>query len=368
MNDNWAIHVRRRWAGTILLVIAALLIVTCQALTSSWQQKRASMVRSWSQRGDADLAAAKPGDAVADYRNGLAYAHDDQTLLLRLAEALVAAAQPDEAESYLRSLHESSPGSGKINLLLAQLSARRSDVVDAVRYYRAAVLGDWPDPIPQRLSVRMELISYLIRNHRDAEARAELFAVTAEMPRSPEQRVEIADLFRSLGDYNSAIGIYRQVLARDRGNAALRYKLGDALLQNSEFRDAERELAQAASSATASQNANAQQELSVARSAVRLDPLARGLSVSEESARLSTVLQLVAKRIDSCTPAVPPDVADRSNLQAAMENASASALGSDPQNLVRAVAFAAKIEQRFQGCKGASPEDRAIALLSRESE
>ena len=104
-----------------------------------------------------------PREAVADFRNALAYSRDNDLYRLRLAQALMADHRPQEARSHLLSLWEKEPGDGTLNLELARLAAMWGDTPQAVRYYHAAIYGVWPDePMAHRWQIRFELSEYLL--------------------------------------------------------------------------------------------------------------------------------------------------------------------------------------------------------------
>ncbi len=89
-----------------------------------YHAERDSLARQWYERGAADLRAGRPATALEDFRTALVYSRGNDLYQLRVAQALIAANQPEEARAYLLSLWERTPGSGIVNLELARLAER----------------------------------------------------------------------------------------------------------------------------------------------------------------------------------------------------------------------------------------------------
>src|SRR6202043_1399862 len=102
------------------LVPLGLLFALTATLARTYHVREAGLVQEWSRRGDQDLSAGHPAEALEDFRNALAYDPDNNLIQLRLAEALLADDRLTEARSYFLTLWDRSPGSGEVNLDLAR--------------------------------------------------------------------------------------------------------------------------------------------------------------------------------------------------------------------------------------------------------
>jgi tetratricopeptide (TPR) repeat protein len=115
-------YVQRRVLLLSLGLLGLLFVVTA-ALARTYHAREEGLVQEWLQKGDADLARGKPGEAFQDFRNALSYGPENTDVQLRLAEALLADGRFTEAHSYLVNLWDEAPGSGQVNLDLAHVSS-----------------------------------------------------------------------------------------------------------------------------------------------------------------------------------------------------------------------------------------------------
>lgn len=105
----------------------------------SFHAKEKFVAQDWFTRGENDLRAGHAEAAVEDLRTALVYSRDNPLYELRLAQALAAGGQLDQAWAYLVSLWEREPGSGIVNLELARLAVRTQSLADALRYFHGAI-------------------------------------------------------------------------------------------------------------------------------------------------------------------------------------------------------------------------------------
>ncbi len=183
-------------------------------LFRSFEEHRVDLGRRWAARGQLALQQGRPNDAVSALRTALAYAPDQQTDQLMLAQALAAAGHTDEANNYFLSLWDSRPGDGLINLQLARLARRRGDVGEAIDYYRASIFGSWEgDGVVRRRAVRLELVDFLIQKHQFGEARNELFTVAGNAPDDARLNLEVAEKMQAAGYPADALAFYEKSLA-----------------------------------------------------------------------------------------------------------------------------------------------------------
>src|SRR5919204_6858731 len=134
---------RRRTLLALVLVGIVPAFAFVNWLVSATRTRREAVATDWARRGAIDLANGRAAAAAEDFRTADEFARDRGAYRLQLAEALVAANRPAEAEAQLQTLRNTKPGDGVINLQLARLAARQGRIDDVVRYYHAAVDGAW---------------------------------------------------------------------------------------------------------------------------------------------------------------------------------------------------------------------------------
>ncbi len=211
---------RRRliFADTLSLVtlfaITALLAVLTNYLYQSYASHQVALAARWLQRGDQALRDNKPQAAIDALSSALAYAPNDRTTAIKLAEALASAGRIQEATVYFNALLESQQGSGVINLQLARLAARQGDESQAIDDFQKAIYGNWEgDGYVRRREVRFELINYLIAHHRLDQARSELLVASGNAPADDiSVQLEIARNMEQAQDPSDAFHIYRTIL------------------------------------------------------------------------------------------------------------------------------------------------------------
>lgn len=202
-------------ALTLVGIIPAFAFVN--ALVSAARSRRETISTDWARRGAADLASGRAAEAADDFRTADDYAHIRGAYRMQLAEALVDAGRPIEAEAQLQTLWNAQPGDGIINLRLARLAARGGRTTDALRYYHAAIDGAWDaDAANARRNARLELARFLLSVNEPKLALAELMALASDLPADPTDSAAArlaGEVAFDTGDYRSA----RRDLERARG-------------------------------------------------------------------------------------------------------------------------------------------------------
>jgi tetratricopeptide (TPR) repeat protein len=236
---------------------------------------------------------------VAGLRTALAYSHESFSVRLRLAEALAAAKKQRQAQAYLQALWEEQPGNATVNLELARIAVAGGDVAGALRYYHGAIYGVWDrDPFEQRRTARLELIAFLLQRRQLQEAESELIAVTADLPRDPNQLVRIGGYFLQAGDTRRALEEYTLAARIDPQNAAAFRGAAQAALREQQFADAQR-YAQKALKLNPDDAAGAEL-LRTIDLVVEMDPTPRGLSLAQRAARVARALEQAQYRLETC--------------------------------------------------------------------
>jgi tetratricopeptide (TPR) repeat protein len=202
-----------------LTVVTVLLFAVTLFLFRSFAAHREDLGRRWSGRGQVALDAGHPEEAIVALRTALTYAPGEQSYELLLARALGEAGHTDEAYNYFLGLWETQPGNGLINLSLARLAVKKNDVRGAINYYRAAIYGTWEGgDIEHRRATRLELAQYLIAQHDNNGARAELLVAGANAPGDVGLTMELAGMLQQTGDSSDALSYYERVLKADPNN------------------------------------------------------------------------------------------------------------------------------------------------------
>ncbi len=305
----------------VLIGIAALavvLLVVTGVVVKLYLAKHASLAEEWFSRGNTALGSGRPQAAAADFRNALTYSHK-RVYLLRLAQALGAAGEREQARAYLLNLWEQEPGNGVVNLELARLAAQRSAVDVAKDYYHNAIYGVWqvPDPTVERRAVRYEYAEFLLAHNQKAEAIADLVELSANLPRNYPERVRVAGLFMRAGAPDRALGEYRAALAINPENEAALAGAGQVAFDRGDYEAARSFLARAVRLDPSDQHAASL--LATTELALRLNPFAPRLSTAERSRRAWQAFKLARQRLRTC--AAEKGV----NLQAPATQASAGA-------------------------------------------
>jgi Flp pilus assembly protein TadD len=297
---------------TLFAITASLAILT-NYLYQSYASHQVSLGARWLQRGEQALRDNKPQAAIDALSSALAYAPNDRSTAIKLAEALASAGRVREATVYFNALLESQQGNGLINLQLARLAAREGNESQAIEDFQKAIYGNWEgDGYVRRREVRFELIHYLIANHRLDQARSELLVASGNAPADDiSVQLEIARTMEQAQDPSDAFHVYRTILHH---HPSLREALdgaGRTAFQLGRYLEAKRYLARAlelpATEADSDESAVAalqksRDQLSEASRILALSPSSR-LNPHERDARILTARKLAMARLTTCVNA-----------------------------------------------------------------
>jgi predicted Zn-dependent protease len=199
-----------------LVLITVVLFLITFFLFRSFASHRLELGQRWSARGQAAINSGHPDQAIVALRTALSYVPGQRSYELLLAQALGDAGHTEESYNYFLGLWETEPGNGFINLRLARLAAKKSDVQTAINYYRASIYGTWEgDGILRRRDVRLELAQYLIAQHELSNARTELLIAGGNAPDDVPLSLTIGQLLEQANAPHDALNYYRKVLALD---------------------------------------------------------------------------------------------------------------------------------------------------------
>ncbi|HKS82812.1 MAG TPA: tetratricopeptide repeat protein [Candidatus Acidoferrales bacterium] len=202
-------------------------------VTRTYHKRTHQLADQWHEEGETALAAQRPEEAVTDFRNALVYSPNNSVFQFHLTQALIAAHHWNDAEEYLQNLLSETPGSGEINLSLARIAAEENSMVNALRYYQAAIYGSWEqNPIEMRWQTRYELCEYLLSHNAMNQAEAEVIALADNT--APGDRVNLlaaAKLLMQARLWTRALDEFNLVLEIDHHDAEALAGAGTAEFQ-----------------------------------------------------------------------------------------------------------------------------------------
>ena len=199
----------------LVLSTVALYAIT-SILFRSFSARRVALGQQFAASGLQALSRGDAEQAIRDLRISLSYAPDQASSQLVLAEALVRAHHPDQARGYFLGLLDEQPADGFLNLQLARLAREQKDTQTAVRYYRAAAVGNWSgDSMNERFHAQLELADYLDEVGDLRSARAELLVAAADAPEDAAGSTMIGQRFERAADLPDALKFYEKALKLD---------------------------------------------------------------------------------------------------------------------------------------------------------
>jgi Tfp pilus assembly protein PilF len=362
--------------------------VATAALSRAYHAREEALARNWADAGNSDLSAHRPAKAFEDYRNSLFYAPDNPDVQLHLAEALLADGRLTEARSYLANLWDRAPGSGQVNLDLANVSREMGDPDQAVRYFRDAIAGSWDhDSSAQRRSARLQLYEYLLDTRRADEAQSVIAGIAADTPaQSGPVHEENAHLFLRAGDPAKALAELEAALESDPQNSEWLAEAAQVAFENGNYSKAETYFARAVRE---NPTDDLRASLELTANVLRNDPFLPGLSEDEQSRRTWSDFQTALNRLQKCTHAgastASGSSSDAGSSGAQHESADLDALNREAQDMQKRVTFSAlstdsdlrtetmdfvsRIEDiTAQSCGPAEGVDQALKLLKKQQE
>ncbi len=298
---------RRYERPAAIASVAAALVLLFTAttlLTHAWRAQRLDRAQAKYQAGQELAAGGRNAEAAQDFREALAYSHDDPVYRFALAQSLVALKQYGEAENYLNDLRAADPTSGPVNLMLARIAAAEGRDDNAIDDYHRAIFGYWPEhPEQNRLAARVELTGIFDREGRTKEALAELLQLAGEAPDEPA-RLEAASMLLGHGSPSHAAELYRSVLAAHPRDAAAEQGLGEAYFAMGDFVGARR--AFDAAVRYGSITPALAERIAFINSVLDLDPTLLRLTARQRFERAHELLSRTLAAAGQCA-AVPPD-------------------------------------------------------------
>jgi tetratricopeptide (TPR) repeat protein len=348
----------------MLSVAAVPVYLFTREMASRNRQMHARIGDYWYQRGQEALAANDVRAATESFRRAAASDHDNPEYRLVLARALAATGNTREAKLALLQLREATPESGEINLELARLSAPEGALQEAVRYYRNALYGVWPDAeiLERRQAVRLELIGLLLENSEDSTALSELLLFSRDITDVPDEHLRAGALFLRAGDPARSLQHFARVLQVEPANADARAGAGEAAFRLGDYQTAERHLEAAAASQPISDERR--RLLNLATLVVANDPLLERLPMARRRDRLLSAIARSTERLESCDADNAPAAALAAEKDALQPNLTLRNLQQDPELIRMGISLVYRIETTTeQMCGNSEDIDAALILI-----
>ncbi len=356
------------------IVLLVLFVLVTAAISRMYHKKIHVLADNWFAEGEASFQAGDVQSALIDYRNALVYSPGNAKFQFHLAQALAAVGRGDEGRSYLLNLLSESPGSGEVNLALARIAARNGVTSEAIRYYHAAIYGEWGnDPIAMRWQVRRELSEYLLDRGQAQQAVPEIIALADNTPADDPQRRKIvgnlllrAKLWpRALDGFRSLASANNQDHDALLGSAISAFELGQyelALDYFDRLPQRERETPDVAEMYRTAQQVNA------------VNPFIAGLSHEDKARKTADALSLAGKHLQECAhqegqslSVTPPQTplqkafADSKEIEA---RGSSQYIEKHPETIADVMAHVFAMENAAADvCEKPQGADRALWLL-----
>ena len=185
------------------------------------------------------VAATKPEEAIADYRQAAALQPKDQEPHLAAGLLLEKEGKFADAESEYKQALALGPSTDALTGL-ANFYMRGHRFPEAEAELKKLALAH-----PEQTDARVQLGRVLAADGKYDEALAELQAARKLAPADVSLQRDLADLYVIAKKYDEAVVAYRELLAGSPNDAVLHQSLGKALLEEKKFVDAQKEFEQA---------------------------------------------------------------------------------------------------------------------------
>ena len=302
-----------------LFVVMATLLVMTGYLAASFHDYESYRGERHAERARVLADAGDHDRSIDEYREALTYARDNLDYRLDLTVALYEAGRLEEAETYLRELLATDPTSAVPNLYLAQISAERDEVDEAVTYYRSAIYGRWPsNPVQRRIQTRFTLVQLLERSGERMQAVAELLELRDEVPDNPEVAARVAWSLLLAGAPGRALEVFEGLVERDTNDAVAHSGMAEAEFALDHFLTARTHFRRALS--LDRRLTHLRERLALCDEIILLDPTVRGLGRVSRHDRSLEMLERTLVVLDRCIQA-PGDGVGPIQLSAAIATA-----------------------------------------------
>jgi tetratricopeptide (TPR) repeat protein len=330
------------------------------------QAEMATQARHAYERGRRLLESGHANEAVDALRRAHAMERKNLGYELELIAALTAARKTAEAEPLMNEVLDADRNDGAANLVAARLRLKEGNIVDAEAFYHRAIYGTWPqDATAHRIAARMELIDLMVAKGQKQDLLAELLPLQEEAKSNPAIESRLAPLFLLAGSPARAADVYRQLIREDPKNADYYAGLGEAELEQGDYRAAHAALAAAA--ARKKNDPAIQAKLRLATMLAGLDPTPRRLSSAEKFQRSLYTLEWAQQDLEKCIQTQPsgPTAEQQALLERAeqvMDNQNPPQASNELSEAT--LSLATKVWQARLACKAAiAPDEEPLRLL-----
>ena len=283
-------------AGLSAAVIA--ILIGSGVLNFVYRAERVKRAERYFEAGNGLMRQERFPEAIEQFRNALSLDHGQRDRLA-LALALVKAGRMNEALIYLDEVVRQRPDSGPANLGIAQADASLADVAQAVLHFQRAMVGAWPeDPEENRFQANRELIEFLAKQGRQAQARSELLALAGRLPANRASRQWVARKLVDFGIPRTAVDLYTELLKSGQPEASEYDGLGDAQFALGNYRQAGEAFRSALKIDASDQHAA--QRADTAEKILVLDPTTPGIGARERYSRSIVLLNDVVAEVGPC--------------------------------------------------------------------
>jgi tetratricopeptide (TPR) repeat protein len=282
----------------VLASVATLAFFGVSGLSKVYHRELGARGSRWFASGDLALRSKNLTSAVRDFQVALSFSRDNFEYELKLAQALVALSRTEEALAYLDNLWQREPENGSVNLELARIYSNKKDITKALRYYHNAIYAVWSgDADARQLSVRLELIRFLLEQKAQYQAEAELISLGKNLPDDPSLRLHVANLYMKVPAYQRAFAEYKQVLKLDRHNTDALAGAGRAAFEMGDYRVAQRYLGSVVASKP--NDVEDQELLKLAKMVPKTDPY-QIYSPAERRRAALNAFNTAGQRLNTC--------------------------------------------------------------------
>ena len=285
---------------SVLVAIATALFFFTKQVAAREHQMEIRIAAIWYNTGEAQMGTGAIEKAIDSFRRAVANDRQNRKYAFGLADALAAGNHDQEAEQTVLRLRELDPENAEINLDLARLASKRSDVPEAMHSYENAIYGLWTGTHvdERRRQVRVELIHFLLAHQERDRALSELLILNGDLPETAASHTEAGELFLQAGDPRHGLENFREAIKQDPHASSALAGAGEASFQLGDYPAAQRYLEAALSLEHLS--AHNQQILSLVQMISSADPLARGVGSKERERRLLTGYEQALQRLRAC--------------------------------------------------------------------
>ncbi len=309
-------HTLRATAFVFALLIGALIFAGFA--TSFYRQERRSSGETHYERGQALRSGGKPVEAAEEFRKALLFSPDKAEYRVSLGGALIAAGRLNEAQAHLEQLLQEDPTNGTLNVMLAEVAARRHQTQQAIDYYHRAVYEYWPaEQAGERRRARWELVGLLGQAGRRNEAVGELMQLYANAPADPKIRAKVGFLLLGYGAASEASQVFHDLIRDSPQDAQAHKGLAEVDFALGDFRSARHEYQRA--SRLSPKDGQIAEELALTTSVIDVDPGLADITSGERFRRSGNLLRRVLGDLGGCT--VSENLQQREDLQQRVDGA-----------------------------------------------